>query len=173
MAIPVVLLVAGLMAAGSQAKTDKVTPQQVVLRPLATGISSQTATPATVSFALTDPTAAAVTGTSTVSWHTSGGSTASTWTLGASAAASSFTGCTEIPQSAVTVHCASVTGGTAGACGGVVTLSGAAQTIASGKEATGNTAYSVVVTISITDSWTYKGHTTACTLVPTWTITAP
>jgi hypothetical protein len=89
------------------------------------------------------------------------------------AAATSFTNCATVPRSAVRVTCTGVAGGTAGACGGAITLSGAGQQVASGKEATGaGKAYSVTLSFSLTDSWSYIAGS-SCTLSLTYTVTAP
>lgn len=170
LAITVALLAAA--TAAGPAKVGTGTPQQVVLQPHATSISSLTVAAATLNFALTSPNSPAVANASTVSWKTAGGAAARSWTLAVASPAASFTGCAEVPPAAVTVTCGSVTGGTGGACGGTITLTTANQTIATGNEGTGNTNYSVSLTISIADSWTYKGHTAACTLAPQYTLTA-
>lgn len=166
-----VALLAATTAAGA-AKVVTATPQQVVLQPHATSITSLTAAPATLNFALVSPNNPAISNASTVSWKTGGGAANKTWTLAVAAPAASFTGCAEVTPAAVTVTCGSVTGGTGGACSGTVTLTTANQTIATGNEGTGTTSYSVSLTISIADSWTYKGHTAACTLAPNYTLTA-
>lgn len=143
-------------------------------RPMATAITAKSVSPSTISFTLADPDAAAVTGAGSVTWTTTGGGPAGAWTVGVSSTNSSFTNCSEIPLSAVTAKCTSVTGGTAGACNASsLGLTGTAQQIASGKESPGTANYTVNVTFSITDAWKYKGHTSPlCTLSVTYTLTA-
>jgi hypothetical protein len=168
-----ILAATSLFGFAGQAKPAAGNPQRVVFRPAATNITSLSTLPTTVNFALTNPDGAPVTGAGSVTWHTTGGSTSSTWTLGVSTAAGSFTGCTEIPPGAVTASCSSVSVGT-GTCNGAAPALGlTATTIASGNEGSGNTTYTVNVQFAITDAWKYKGHTSACTLNVTYTITAP
>jgi hypothetical protein len=168
-----ILAASSLFGFAGQAKPAAGNPQRVVFKPAATGISTLSTSPVTVNFSLTNPDGAAVTGTGSVTWHTTGGNTGSTWTLGVSTAAGSFTGCTEIPPSAVTAACSSVTTSN-GTCNGAAPALGLTPTtIASGLEGNGNTTYTVSVQFSVTDAWKYKGHTTACTLNVTYTITAP
>jgi hypothetical protein len=145
--------------------------------PMATTLSAISANPGTISFTATDPDLGSVTGNSaaTISWTTTGGSAASTWTLKVHSAAGSFTNCATVPRSSITVTCSGVTGGSAGACGGAVTLSGASQQVASGKESTSNNApYSVTLNLTLADSWSYIAkQAPACTLTLTYTVTAP
>jgi hypothetical protein len=145
--------------------------------PMATSLSAISASPGTISFTATDPDLGTVSGnsTATVSWTTSGGSAASTWNLKVHAAAASFTNCATVPRSAISVTCGGVTGGTAGNCGGAITLSGASQQVASGKEAAGaNQPYSVTLNFTLADSWSYIAkQSPSCTLSLTYTVTAP
>ena len=145
--------------------------------PMATTLASITAIPSTISFTATDPDLLSVAGNSaaTVSWLTSGGAAASTWTLKVQASAASFTNCATVPTSAVTVTCSSVFGGSSGACGSGITLSTAAQQVASGKESTGtNKPYSVTLNFTLADSWSYIAkQAPSCTLSLTYTVTAP
>lgn len=160
----------------AQQKARIVVPSSRVL-PMATTLSAISASPATISFTATDPDAGPDSGSSsaTVSWSTSGGSAASTWTLKVHAAAASFTGCTTVKRSAVTVTCGGVAGGSAGACGGAITLSGTGQQVASGKESTSaNAPYSVTLSFTLADSWSYIAkQSPSCTLSLTYTVTAP
>jgi hypothetical protein len=166
---------AALLSAAGQVKTTAPRPQVVTtLNPL-TVTAGATASPSTINFTLSDPDAAAVTGTGTVQWQTIQGKNAKTWTLGVSSTGGS---CGDVPLTAVTAQCTSVTvpGGSSETCSASkVTLTGAAQQIASGREtATINQNYSVGVTFSIQDAWAYKGHTTTpCTIPITYTITVP
>jgi hypothetical protein len=89
------------------------------------------------------------------------------------AAAASFASCATVPRSAIKVTCGGVTGGSAGSCGGAITLSGASQQVASGKESTStNTPYSVTLNFTLADSWSYIANS-SCTLSLTYTVTAP
>lgn len=158
----------------AQQKARVVVPANRIL-PMATSMSAVTASPATISFTATDPDLSPFAGNSaaTISWTTSGGSTGSTWNLAVSAAAASFTNCATVPRSAVLVTCGGITGGSSGACGGPLTLSGVPQQIASGKEASGaGKPYSVTLNFSLTDSWSYIAGS-SCTLSLTYTVTAP
>jgi len=148
------------------------------IRPLAhTSLGAISASPSTISFTATDPSLGSVPGSSaaTVNWTTSSGASNRTWTLQVQAAATSFTNCATVPTSAVTVTCGSVTGGTAGACGPAVTLSTTGQQVASGAEVSGaNDPYSVTLSFSLTDSWSYIAEQSpSCTLTITYTVDAP
>jgi len=164
--------IGGFAGLGAQAPSALRNPPATV-RPLASAITATSTTPTTISFTLSDPDAAAATGTGTVHWTITGGSAARTWNVAVSVAPSSFIGCTEVPVTAATAQCTTVTGGTAGVCNSsAVTLGATATQVASGTEATGTALYSVGLTYSISDAWKYKGHTTACTLTVTYKITA-
>lgn len=171
-------LACGLIAlsglVGQEAKVQSAPRStQAIVLPLASSISNTSVSPGTVSFTLSDPDAAAVSGTGSVSWRVSGGATASTWNVGVSAAAGSFTGCTEVPVTAATARCTSITGGTGGTCSGsTVTLGSLPVQVASGNESTAVTNYTVNMSFAITDAWKYKGHTSPCTLSVTYMITA-
>ena len=172
-----VMLASSAPVLSAEQKPKVVVPAANRILPMATSLSAITASPGTISFTATDPDLGSVAGSSaaTVSWTTSGGSAASTWTLQVSAAAASFTNCGTVPRSAVRVACGGVTGGSAGACGGSFNLSGAGQQIASGKEsASSNAPYSVTLSFTLADSWSYIAKTApSCTLSITYTVTAP
>ena len=170
-----VVVAAASQALFAQQKARVVVPANRILPMAGTTMSAVTASPGTISFTATDPDLSPFPGNSaaTISWTTSGGSTGNTWNLKVSAAAASFTNCATVPRSAVIVTCGGITGGSAGVCGGPLTLSGAAQQIASGKEASGtNKAYSVTLDFSLTDSWSYIAGS-SCTISLTYTVTAP
>jgi energy-coupling factor transporter transmembrane protein EcfT len=140
-----------------------------------TTIPVKSTAPATVFLDLPNPALAPVTAAGSVTWTTSGGFLLNTWNvqISSTAAATLFTNCPEIPISAVTVTCTSVTGGLGGTCGAVATLTTVPQQIANGLESVGAYSSTVNVTFAITDAWKYKGHTTTpCTLNVTYTITA-
>src|SRR5580700_6162244 len=151
-----ILVMAGgtMQILSAQQKAHIVVPASRVL-PMATTLSAISASPGTISFTAADPDLGSDAGSSsaTVSWSTSGGSAASTWTLKVHAAAANFANCATVPRSAVTVTCGGVSGGSAGACGGAITLSGTGQQVASGKESTStNAPYSVTLSFTLTDS---------------------
>jgi hypothetical protein len=139
-------------------------------------ISGLTATPATVTFAATDPDLSPFGGTAaTVTWSALLGLPTNTWMLSVQAGASAFSGDATVPVSAVTVTCSSASasglGGTA-TCMGPFTLSTSSHVVASGAEGllTGN--YTVHIAFSFADSWKYVA-TPACTLTLTYTAVTP
>jgi hypothetical protein len=142
-------------------------------------ISGMSATPATVSFLATDPDLGAVTGTaSTVTWSAVGGLLTNTWTLTVQAGVTSFSGCSTVPVSAVTVTCtsASATGILAGTgvCAAAFPLSTSPHQIASGTEGSVSGAYTVNITFTLTDMWKYVAAVSpACTLTLTYTANTP
>src|SRR5271155_3952282 len=109
-----ILIVAGgtMQTLSAQQKARIVVPASRAL-PMATTLSAISASPGTISFTALDPDAGPYAGSSsaTISWTTSGGSTGSTWTLKVKGGAASFTNCTTVPRSAVTVTCGGVSGG--------------------------------------------------------------
>ncbi len=171
----ILILVGGTMQTlSAQQKARIVVPASRAL-PMATTLSAITASPGTISFTATDPDLGSDAGSSsaTVSWSTSGGSAAGTWTLKVHANPASFTGCATVPRSAVKATCTGVAGGSAGTCGGAITLTGAGQQVASGKESASNGApYSVTLNFTLADSWSYIANS-SCTLTLTYTVTAP
>jgi hypothetical protein len=175
-----VLVMAGgiMQTLYAQQRARVVVPAKSIL-PMAGGttLSAISAAPGTISFTATDPDLGSFAGNSsaTISWTTSGGSAGNTWNLKVHAAAASFTNCATVPRSAIRVSCGGVTGGSAGACGGAITLSGASQQIASGKESSSTGApYSVTLNFTLADSWSYIAkQAPSCTLSLTYTVTAP
>ncbi|HUP05291.1 MAG TPA: hypothetical protein VMU19_14940 [Bryobacteraceae bacterium] len=153
-------------------------PAVVNLQPLTT-TSHMSASPASITFTSTDPDSGAVSGssTATVTWRVSGGATTRNWTLSLQASAVNMTNCSNVPVSAVKVTCASATysgGGGTGACSSAFNLSNALQTVASGKEGTGNRSATVTVNFSFTDQWSYVAHTApACGVALTYSVTNP
>jgi hypothetical protein len=146
--------------------------------PLVGGVSSISATPATITFAANNPGSGttnpiAGSSTATVSWNVTGSSAGDPWTLKVGTTASNFTGCTTVPASAVTVSCTSstiVSGSGAGGCtSGTFTLPSTTpgQQVASGTEGAGSNSYSVVLTYQFGDSWKYIADT--CPLTITYT----
>ena len=137
-----------------------------------------TASPSTISFSATDPDVVPnVSGNSaaTVSWSiTSGGSPSQTWTLTVQAPVSSFSSCSTVPVSAVTVRCASASvtgGGGSGSCRPAFTRSTSPQTVASGKEGNNHT---VTINFNLADTWKcVAAQSPACTSTITYTVNAP
>ena len=159
----------------AQKKPSVVVPNSILPKGGGTTMSAVSANPGTISFTATDPDLGAVSGSSaaTISWMTSGGSGGNTWSLSVQASGTSFTGCATVPTSAVTATCTGVSGGSGGTCGGSVPLSTAAQQVASGNEASGNNkAYSVTLSFTLADSWSYIANS-SCSLSLTYTVTAP
>ncbi|GEM_PF-2887851 len=147
--------------------------QQVSVRPQAAAITFSLASPSPVSFTLSDPDAAPAAGASTLIWLVTGGATVSSWNVAVSVPTGTFSGCPEIPASAITAQCSSVTGQNTGGCNtGTFTLGTTPVQIASGTEAAGTGLYLLNLNLFITDAWKYKGHTSACTLNVTYSITA-
>lgn len=149
-------------------------PAAVPEKPMATSITSPKVNNSTITFTATDPdTNPSVAGSAgaTVSWNTTGGATTRTWTLTVNSSSSSFSACSTVPASAVTVSCTSTTGGHSGACGAATTLSTTAAGIASGTEATGTASYSVALSFTLADNWKYIASS-SCSLSVSYTITA-
>jgi hypothetical protein len=152
-----------------------VVPNSILPMAGGTTLSAVSASPGTISFTATDPDLGLVAGSpvATISWMTSGGNKNNTWTLAVQASALTFAGCATVPTSAVKATCTGVSGGTGGTCGGSVPLSTSAQQIASGNEANGaNKAYSVTISFTLADSWSYIANS-SCSLSLTYTVTAP
>jgi len=141
-------------------------------KPMAAAVSAASATPSAITFLATDPTGTpVVTGSSAavVTWKTSGGLLGA-WTLNVSAP-TAFGACSTVPASAVTVTCASVSGGFLGACSSATTLSPTATQIAGGYEGLGTATYSVSLSFTLQDSWKYIASS-SCSLSVSYTITA-
>ncbi|HUQ94019.1 MAG TPA: hypothetical protein VM120_20230 [Bryobacteraceae bacterium] len=140
-------------------------------------INSLMATPGTISFPATNPNAGVVSGSSsaTISWTVQNGSPLQSWTISVQASASTFTGCSTVPVSAVSVACASASvggGGGTGSCGGAMTLSTVAQQVAAGVEGDGTQSYLVLINYTLAESWRYVANS-SCTLTLTYTVNAP
>lgn len=131
-----------------------------------------TVSPATITFNATNPaTVPVVAGSAaaTATWTALSVFDNGNWSLTVQAAAPTFTNCSWVPVSAVTVTCASASvggiGGTA-SCAGAFPLSTTPQTVASGSVG-GVVSYNYSVTINYTlaDSWKYIAETSpACSL---------
>ena len=136
-----------------------------------------TATPSTISFQMTDPDVGSVNGNAPaiVSWTFLGVSLLNTpWNLKVHAATPQFTGCTQIPLSAVKAKCTSaailnILGGSA-TCNGEFTLTTTPTQLASGLAAVSLllVSYTARIDYSIDDSWKYVPST--CPLSLTYTL---
>jgi hypothetical protein len=145
----------------------------------ANSMGSLTATPSTLSFAANNP-GSLVAGNSsaTITWSVSGGFFG-TWSLTVYANSATFTGCTTVPASAVSVQCSSATANSglfaSASCdsSSFVTLPSTAPglEVANGSEGFWSSSYTVVLKYELADSWGYTGNT--CPLVITYTVNAP
>jgi hypothetical protein len=96
------------------------------------------------------------------------------WTISLKAAASTFSGCSTIPISAVQVSCsvASVSGGGGnGGCSGSLPLSTTLQQVAGGAEGDGTNSYSVTINFTLAESWRYLVNS-SCTMTITYSVNA-
>ena len=150
---------------------------------LATGFSAVSqlrATPSTIPFMANNPGSTIPGGSvATISWNITQGRNGQTWTLMVGASSSSFSGCTTVPESAVSFKCvsASVNGGGQSSAGcnmtSYTTLPNTLPglPVASGNE--GNASahnYTVVLSYQLTDSWRYIANT--CPLTVSYTLNA-
>jgi hypothetical protein len=142
-------------------------------------VSLLTASPGTIRFSATNPSLGTVSGNSpaTVTWTSSGGLTQNTWTLTVQSGSPTFTSCSTVPVSAVTVQCTSAGvsgGGGTGACGGSFGLSTSAQNVAGGAQGSGTQSYTVNINFTLAESWRYIASLSPeCTLTLTYTVNAP
>jgi hypothetical protein len=152
------------------------------LRPMAAapqaGNFTLTVSPATISFSATNPATVPVvagSATATASWSIY--SYGNNWTLKVQAASSTFTNCSTVPVSAVTVSCSSVSvsgSGNSKSCAASFPLSTTAQTVASGSEGTFSLNYSATISFTLADNWKYIAETSpACTISLTYTANVP
>jgi hypothetical protein len=151
---------------------------EVAASPLITLVSSFNVSPGLLSITSTSPATGPVASTATASWTVLVNLLGDSWTLSVQAAASTFSSCPNVPLSAMTVTCSSIVdGGISGAthsCASPFTLSTSGQMIASGRDPVLTIAGSRTVSIqfSFTDSWTYPGTTTPCTVSLNYTLNA-
>ena len=153
------------------------------LRPMAAspqvGNFTLTVNPATITFSATNPgTLPVVAGSSTAVATWSALASGNTWSLTVQATTPTFTNCSTVPVSAVTVSCSapSVTGiGGSANCAAASPLSNTkAVTVASGSEGTLSWSYSVTLSFTLADKWSYIAETSpACTLSLTYTANVP
>lgn len=98
------------------------------------------------------------------------------WTLTVQATSSSFTNCSTVPISAVTVSCASVSTsiGGSGSCSAPFTLTTSPQVVAGGNQSFITYSYSVAVNFTLNDSWKYIAETSpSCSLSLSYVATVP
>jgi hypothetical protein len=158
------LYIAAFLASGSGKPAPKVPAPRPGLaaaapQPQAAANFTLNIIPASVSFTATDPDSPLVAGssTTTVRW-TVAGTFFQAWSLSLSSAATTFTNCPTVPISAVTVTCssASVDGFIGSAtCGAASPLSNSSVTVASGRNGFTTTNYSVTLSYTLSDQWTY------------------
>ena len=141
-------------------------------------VTTLTAIPGTISFTAVNPDSGAVSGSSvaTVQFLVLSGSPSRNWTVNARTAGSSFTGCSTVPVSAVTVTCASAavtgSGGSGSAsCGGAFPLSTVDQQVAGGVQKNGTGSYTVQINFTLAESWRYVANS-SCTLSILYTVNA-
>lgn len=146
--------------------------------PQAQGNFTLTVSPATISFSAVNPgTSPAVAGSSTATAQWTALGSGNNWTLTVQAAAPSFSNCSAVPVSAVTVTCSSTSVfglGGSGSCAGSFPLSITPQVVASGSEGLVSLEYTVTISFTLSDSWKYIAETNpACTLSLTYTANVP
>jgi len=144
---------------------------------LATTITGPTVLPSSIKFSSPDPDITPVSGNTpaTIVW-TMTGNKHGNWSLAVQAAAASLTSCPAVPVSAIKVQCTSAipTGGggpNATCTSGALTLSTAAQTLASGINEGDPGTITVNASFTFTDAWRYPASS-ACSVQLTYTITA-
>jgi hypothetical protein len=153
------------------------TPMAASPKPLA--VANFTVYPiAAVSFAATDPDSPTVAGSASVTVSGLIGATGAnaSFKLQAYAAGTTFSNCTTIPVSAVTIACTSLfdPGNSAVSCAAPATLSTSPVTVASGTlpAAGSSTSFWVTFTYTLTDSWKYIAQTSSsCILNVTYLAT--
>jgi hypothetical protein len=163
-------------AAAAQRAPVKLNPRaDAMVQPMAATFTV-TATPATITFTATNPaTAPSAPGSATaaVKWQNNG-TAGNSWNLTVAAGSSTFTGCATVPISAVTVACSSVTvgGSGKGTCSAPFALSTGGQPVATGTENRASATYTVNLTFTLADSWSYIATTgQSCSLTLTYIAT--
>jgi len=163
-----------VFAAGSTAAPAQSRPRTlrvVNVRAVEASIKNASVTPQPLQFLASDPDLGSVPANSqaTLNWEIVGAHATGTWTVSVAAGASAFSGCGTVPVSAITVRCASSSGGT---CGAPFQLSPQPQTVASGGQGNGNTGMTVIVNFTFQDAWQYiAGLDLPCTLNLNYEIT--
>lgn len=180
------LVLAGGLAWAQKARVSPLRPIPAIQslsppqkpRPFTT-ISGMTASPTTIQFTANDP-GSTVAGNSsaTVKYSLTNG-VFGTWTLSVYASSTTFTGCSTVPATAVSVECSSATAnsGTFSSASCSATSYTSLPTtapglqVASGSEGFGSSSYTVVLNYELSDSWEYIANT--CPLTITYTVNAP
>ena len=169
-----------VLGAGSAWATTALTLPPAFLLPQVTvgylvSLGAVTATPNPASISATDPDTnpSSSSNSVTVRWPQTGGSTTNPWTL--KVAAPSFTGCSTVPISAITVTCDSVSADNinswTGACASAGPLTTTGTMVAGGQEGKpASRNITVQLHYVFADSWKYVGGTCPATL--TYTVTA-
>ncbi len=133
-----------------------------------------TVSPASISFAATDPASPPAPVSASISWWGIGGSASRTWTVRVQASPASVTNCPNVALSAFTVTCSTLTNAaSSGSCNGSFPVSGSNQTLATGPQANLLGRYVVNFTVQFSDSWRYPANAAGCALNLTYTVEAP
>jgi hypothetical protein len=143
-----------------------------------TRVSELHAMPDTVPFVANQPGSAIPGGSvATINWEITQGRNGQTWTLMVGASSPNFSGCTTVPESAISLRCvsASVSGGGQASAGcNITNISTLPNTLpglplASGNEGNASShAYTVLLTYQVTDSWRYIANT--CPISVSYTV---
>ena len=145
---------------------------------LQSGSFTLNVSPATISFAATNPDSVPVVAGSsaaTVNWFYIDLNTGD-WNLTVQAASPTFTNCPSVPVSAVTVTCASIQKllGGSGNCSAPFPLSTTPQVLASGTQQILTFDYSVTINFTLADRWKYIAQTNpSCSLSLTYLANVP
>ena len=178
-------ITAWFAAAGSAAVAPPVTRPLPNRSPSARGLSvapaadfSLSVSPATITFTATNPNSAPVdagSSAASVSWTNLDFNTGN-WNLTVQSGTTSFSNCPDVPVSAVTVSCASVSTslGGSGSCSAPFALSTSPQVAAGGTQALFTYSYSVTLNFTLSDNWKYVAETSpSCSLSLSYLATVP
>jgi len=164
-----------LSAMGPKGQPTPLPPLRAAVVTPACGPLTVTATPATISFAATNPDAPAVAGnaTASITWQSTGQAHLP-WNLSIQSDGVNFLNCPLIPVSAIAVSCsrAAVTGGGgSGVCSATAPISASPRVVASGEQSVSNASYQVNLNFTLSDSWKYIAQLSpSCTLSLTYTV---
>lgn len=134
-----------------------------------------TATPGTVTFTSSDPDVGA-SASATVNVSILSASWGKAWNVTVQAGGPTLTNCAQVPVSAVSAVCDSVTlsgsgSSPTGSCSAPVALSTTPATIASGAQGNWDDTYTIHMTYQFTDAWQYPGASApACSATLTYTL---
>lgn len=143
-------------------------------------VSELRATPSTIPFMANNPGGVVLGGTvATITWDIAHGNNGRTWTLMVGTTSQTFSGCTTVPESAISVKCVSawVAGGGQSSAGCNMasftplpnSLPG--LSMASGNEGNASSHdYTVVLNYQLADSWRYRAN--VCPLNVSYTVVA-